>query len=98
MFRKKACSGSVRDLAHFPTQKILQKDTSAKTDNLITAVRQEDCEMFTFTQQVQNICSQGTSQPTTNFRVMMRELKKYVSRDQIQHHVKNQQAFARIAF
>ena len=42
MLRKEACSGSIHDLAHTPTQNCLADcltKTSAKADNLITAVR-----------------------------------------------------------
>ena len=38
MLRKEACSGSIHDLAHLPTQSCLTK-ASAKADNLITAVQ-----------------------------------------------------------
>ena len=42
MLRKEACSGSIHDLAHFPTQNCLADcltTASAKADNLITAVK-----------------------------------------------------------
>ena len=42
MMRKEACSGSIHDLAHIPTQHGLSDcltKTSAKPDNLIDAVR-----------------------------------------------------------
>ena len=42
MFRKEACSGSIHDLAHIPTQNCLADcltKASAKADNLITAVK-----------------------------------------------------------
>ena len=41
MLRKEACSGSIHDLAHIPTQNCLADcvtKASAKADNLITAV------------------------------------------------------------
>ena len=41
MLRKEACSGSIHDLAHIPTQNCLSDrltKASAKADNLITAV------------------------------------------------------------
>ena len=42
MLRKEACSGSIHDLAHIPTQNCLADcltKASAKADNLITAVK-----------------------------------------------------------
>ena len=42
MLRKEACSGSIHDLAHIPTQKCLTgclTKSSAKADNFITAVK-----------------------------------------------------------
>ena len=42
MLRKEACSGSIHDLAHIPTQNCLTDcltKASAKADNLITAVK-----------------------------------------------------------
>ena len=42
MLRKEACSGSIHDLAHIPTQNCLADSLSkapAKADNLITAVQ-----------------------------------------------------------
>ena len=42
MLRKEACSGSIHDLAHIPTQNCLAdglKKSSAKADSLITAVK-----------------------------------------------------------
>ena len=42
MLRKEACSGSIHDLAHIPTQNCLADcltESSAKADNLITAVK-----------------------------------------------------------
>ena len=42
MLRKESCSGSNHDLAHIPTQNCLEDcstKTSAKADNLITAVK-----------------------------------------------------------
>ena len=42
MLRKEACSGSIHDLAHIPTQNCLADcltKASAKADNLITAVQ-----------------------------------------------------------
>ena len=42
MLRKEACSGSIHDLAHIPTQNCLAEcltKASAKADNLITAVK-----------------------------------------------------------
>ena len=44
MLRKEACSGSIHDLAHIPTQNCLVDclaKVSAKADNLITAVQTE---------------------------------------------------------
>ena len=52
MFRKGACSGSMHDLAHTPTQNCLADcltKASAMADNLITAVQTENCLMLTFT-------------------------------------------------
>ena len=45
MLRKEACSGSIHDLAHIPTQNCLANDltnSSAKKDNLITAVKNKE--------------------------------------------------------
>ena len=42
MLRKDACSGSIHDLAHIPTQNYLADcltKATAKADNLITAVK-----------------------------------------------------------
>ena len=42
MLRKEACSGSIHDLAHIPTQNCLTDcltKASAKADNLVTAVK-----------------------------------------------------------
>ena len=42
MLRKEACSGSIHDLAHIPTQNFLADgltNGSAKADNLLTAVK-----------------------------------------------------------
>ena len=42
MLRKETCSGNIHDLAHIPTQNCLADcltKASAKTDNLITAVK-----------------------------------------------------------
>ena len=42
MLRKEACSGSIHDLAHIPTQNVLADcltKATAKADNLITAVK-----------------------------------------------------------
>ena len=42
MLRKEACSGSIHDLAHIPTQNFLADcltKASSKADNLITAVQ-----------------------------------------------------------
>ena len=42
MLRKEACSGSIRDLAHIPTQHCLSDcltNSSAKADNLSTSVK-----------------------------------------------------------
>ena len=44
MVRKEACSGSIHDLAHIPTQNCLSDcltKASAKAENLITAVKTE---------------------------------------------------------
>ena len=46
MFRKEACPGSTRDLAHIPTPNCLADcltKASAKADNLITVVKTGDC-------------------------------------------------------
>ena len=46
MFRKEACSGSIHDLAHIPTQNCSSyclTKASAKADNLITPVKLENC-------------------------------------------------------
>ena len=46
MLRKEACSGSIHDLAHVPTQNCLADcltKASAKADNLITAVKLGNC-------------------------------------------------------
>ena len=51
MLRKEACSGSIHDLAHIPTQNCLSDcltKASAKAENLITAVNQKDYQMLTF--------------------------------------------------
>ena len=45
MLRKEACSGSIHDLAHIPTQNCLANgltNSSAKADNLITAVKNKE--------------------------------------------------------
>ena len=45
MLRKEACSGSIHDLAHIPTQNCLadcRTTASAKADNLITPVKTVD--------------------------------------------------------
>ena len=50
MLRKEDCSGSMHDLAHIPTQNCLADGltkTSAKTDNLITAMK-TGCWMLTY--------------------------------------------------
>ena len=39
MLRKEACSGSIYDLAQISTQNCLLTKSSAKADNLITAVK-----------------------------------------------------------
>ena len=52
MLRKEACSGSIQDLAHIPTQNCLADcltKATAKADNLITAVQTKKCLMLTFT-------------------------------------------------
>ena len=44
MLRKEACSGSIHDLAHIPTENCLANgltNSSAKADNLITAVKKQ---------------------------------------------------------
>ena len=46
MLRKEACSGSIHDLAHIPTQNCLADcltKGSAEADNLITAVNLGNC-------------------------------------------------------
>ena len=79
MFGKEACSGSIHDLAHIPTQNCVADcltNASAKADNLITAVKLGNCQMLTFTLILEHswntrpFCSLGTEHLCTQGRRM----------------------------